>query len=204
MQKLKSGLHDPRIGLHEKRTLDSSPKLPRQRGAWLRHGGAARVKLAGSVISSRERVSKQGNRFAFVQCSDASGGFEVTVFSEVLVMSRELLASGKPLLLSADARLEDGPDRRIQQGRPIALAREGCQRRIGEGADLRRLHVAVQRRRHVARRGVRGRPGDAGLGCQQGDAGGTRTRLGDNRIPAARIGIGPRALRAMPAGSIVA
>ncbi len=73
----------------------------------LRHGGAARVKLAGSVISSRERMSKQGNRFAFVQCSDASGGFEVTVFSEVLVMARELLASGKPLLISADARLED-------------------------------------------------------------------------------------------------
>jgi DNA polymerase-3 subunit alpha len=59
------------------------------------------------VISSRERMSKQGNRFAFVQCSDASGGFEVTVFSEVLVMARELLASGKPLLISADARLED-------------------------------------------------------------------------------------------------
>jgi DNA polymerase-3 subunit alpha len=31
----------------------------------------------------------------------------VTVFSEVLVMARELLASGKPLLISADARLED-------------------------------------------------------------------------------------------------
>ena len=73
----------------------------------LRHGGAARVKLAGSVISSRERMSKQGNRFAFVQCSDASGSFELTVFSEVLAMSRELLASGKPLLISADARLED-------------------------------------------------------------------------------------------------
>jgi DNA polymerase-3 subunit alpha len=52
-------------------------------------------------------MSKQGSRFAFVQCSDASGGFEVTVFSEVLVMARELLASGKPLLISADARLED-------------------------------------------------------------------------------------------------
>lgn len=73
----------------------------------LRHGGAARVKLAGSVIGKQERTSAKGNRFAFVQCSDASGVFEVTLFSEVLAMTRDLLASGKPLLISADARLEE-------------------------------------------------------------------------------------------------
>lgn len=72
----------------------------------LRHGGAARVKLAGSVIGKQERTSAKGNRFAFVQCSDASGVFEVTLFSEVLAMARDLLASGKPWPISADARLE--------------------------------------------------------------------------------------------------
>jgi DNA polymerase-3 subunit alpha len=73
----------------------------------LRAGGSTRVKLAGSVIGKQERTSARGNRFAFVQCSDSSGAFEVTVFSEVLAQARELLDSGKPLLISADARLED-------------------------------------------------------------------------------------------------
>jgi DNA polymerase-3 subunit alpha len=73
----------------------------------LRQGGATRVKLAGSVIGKQERTSAKGNRFAFVQCSDASGVFEVTFFSEVLAMCRELLGSGKPLLISADARIEE-------------------------------------------------------------------------------------------------
>ncbi len=70
-------------------------------------GGAARVKLAGTVIGKQERTSARGNRFAFVQMSDAGGAFELTVFSEILSSSREAFASGKPLLVSADARLEE-------------------------------------------------------------------------------------------------
>jgi DNA polymerase-3 subunit alpha len=73
----------------------------------LRMGGAARVKLAGTVLGKQERTSAKGNRFAFVQCSDASGVFEITLFSEVLGQARDLLGSGKPLLISADARLEE-------------------------------------------------------------------------------------------------
>ena len=73
----------------------------------LRQGGAARLKLAGSVIGKQERTSAKGNRFAFLQCSDASGVFEVTLFSEILATSRDMLASGKPLLITVEARLED-------------------------------------------------------------------------------------------------
>src|SRR5690348_7302472 len=47
-------------------------------------GGATRFRLAGIVIGRKERTSARGNRFAFVQMSDASGVFEVTLFSEVL------------------------------------------------------------------------------------------------------------------------
>ncbi len=69
-------------------------------------GASSRVKLAGTVLSSKERTSAKGNRFAFVQMSDAGGTFEVMLFSEVLAKSRELLASNRPLLVSADARVE--------------------------------------------------------------------------------------------------
>jgi DNA polymerase-3 subunit alpha len=65
-----------------------------------------RIKLAGTVIDRTERTSAKGNRFAFVQCSDQSGAFELTVFSEVLNAKRNLLEAGQAVLISADGRLD--------------------------------------------------------------------------------------------------
>jgi DNA polymerase-3 subunit alpha len=67
-----------------------------------------RIKLAGIVLSHKVRTSAQGKRFAFVQMSDLSGAFEVTLFSEVLATSRGLLEAGQPLLLAAEAKAEGG------------------------------------------------------------------------------------------------
>ena len=53
-----------------------------------------------------ERTSAKGNRFAFVQCSDQSGAFELTVFSELLGSKRNLLEPGQAILASADGRLD--------------------------------------------------------------------------------------------------
>ncbi len=71
------------------------------------NGGALRVKLAGTMIGKQERTSARGNRFAFVQLSDASGIFEVVMFSEVLAAAREMLEPGTALLIVAEARIED-------------------------------------------------------------------------------------------------
>ena len=68
--------------------------------------GSARVKLAGTVIDKAERTSAKGNRFAFVSASDASGNFELTVFSEVLSTKRDLLQPGMAILVSADGRMD--------------------------------------------------------------------------------------------------
>ncbi len=64
------------------------------------------VKLAGTLIAKKERVSAKGNRFAFVQFSDASGSFEVTLFSEALNASRDILEVGNSLLIDAIAQFE--------------------------------------------------------------------------------------------------
>jgi DNA polymerase-3 subunit alpha len=71
-----------------------------------------RARLAGTVIAKKERTSARGNRFAFVQLSDASGMFEVTVFAEVLSASRGLLDSGAPVLVTVDVR-RDGDGVRL-------------------------------------------------------------------------------------------
>ncbi len=66
-----------------------------------------RVKLAGLVVSRRLTTSSRGSKMAFVQMSDASGSYEVTMFSEVLATARDLLDAGKPLLLSVEMQRRD-------------------------------------------------------------------------------------------------
>jgi DNA polymerase-3 subunit alpha len=68
--------------------------------------GSTRFNLAGVVSGRQERTSARGNRFAFIQMSDATGVYEMTAFSEVLAGARELLDSGRPLMVTVDAQLE--------------------------------------------------------------------------------------------------
>ena len=71
-----------------------------------------RKKMAGIVTGKREITTRQGKRLAFVQFSDMSGVYEVSIFAEVLGRVRELLETGRPLLLNVDAR-QDGADLRL-------------------------------------------------------------------------------------------
>jgi DNA polymerase-3 subunit alpha len=64
------------------------------------------AKIAGSVASRQERKSAKGNRFAFVQLSDPTGLYEVTVFSDTLEAARDHLEPGKNVVLTVEANLE--------------------------------------------------------------------------------------------------
>ncbi len=75
--------------------------------AALAGGGSTRFRLAGIVVGKRERTSARGNKYAFVQLSDTSGMFEVTVFSEVLVGTRTLLDGSQPIIMTVDVRHDD-------------------------------------------------------------------------------------------------
>jgi len=68
--------------------------------------GAQRVKLAGSVVNVKERITRTGSRMAWVRLSDAGGSYEITVFSEVLARAREMFAAGNSVVVGADIRLE--------------------------------------------------------------------------------------------------
>ena len=104
-------------------------------------GGSTRFKLAGIVIGRKERSSAEGRRFAFVQMSDATGTFEVTLFSEVLAQARELLDSGKPLVVTVDIRADDDALRLTAQrleplDRIVAQAAAGLKVVLGEAGAL--------------------------------------------------------------------
>jgi len=104
--------------------------------------GAARVKLAGIVIASKERITRTGSRMAWVRLSDAAGSYEVTVFSEVLSRARDLLAEGAPVMVTADIRLE-GETLRITANDVVPL--EEAARAAGAG-----MRVWLERTEAVA------------------------------------------------------
>jgi DNA polymerase-3 subunit alpha len=68
--------------------------------------GVSRVKIAGTVVATKERITRTGSRMAWVRISDAAGSIEVTCFSEVLKRARDVLASGANVLVTADLRME--------------------------------------------------------------------------------------------------
>lgn len=61
-------------------------------------------RLVGIVMTLQTRIAKSGGRYAFVQLSDATGVFEVTVFSELLNQYREVLIPGASLLVTVTAQ----------------------------------------------------------------------------------------------------
>ncbi|MCW5752685.1 MAG: DNA polymerase III subunit alpha [Alphaproteobacteria bacterium] len=79
-------------------------------------GRATSLRIAGTVLGRQERTSARGNRFAFVQASDPSGMFEVTVFSDVLAQARQLLEPGKGLIFTVEAKVENEQLRLTVQG----------------------------------------------------------------------------------------
>ncbi|TDX27072.1 DNA polymerase III subunit alpha [Rhodovulum visakhapatnamense] len=69
--------------------------------------GPALVQMAGAVAGRQERKSAKGNRFAFVQMSDPTGLFEVTLFSDVLEVARDSLEPGMNVVIQVEANLEN-------------------------------------------------------------------------------------------------
>ena len=68
--------------------------------------GAARVRLAGLVLGTKERFTRTGSRMAWVRISDSGGSYEITVFSELLSRARDVLTAGRAVLVEAEVRLE--------------------------------------------------------------------------------------------------
>ncbi|WP_010298797.1 DNA polymerase III subunit alpha [Candidatus Odyssella thessalonicensis] len=97
----------------------------------LNQSDGSSIKLAGVIIVKQERASKSGQKFAFLQLSDAHGVFEVAVFSEVFTRSRDFLTPGTAIHVSAIIRF-DGDDFRIncQTIEPLEKMTQGSSQAI--------------------------------------------------------------------------
>ena len=80
--------------------------------------GAHVAKLAGVVAGVQIRKSARGNRFAFAQLSDTTGGYEITIFSDTLEKAQDHLVTGAKVIVTVEATLEN--DQLKLLGRSIA------------------------------------------------------------------------------------
>src|SRR5262249_58449531 len=91
--------------------------------------GVVAGRLAGMLVSARERRSQKGNKFAFAMFSEPTGQFEAVIFSETLAASRHLLESGTAVLLTVEGERDgDVLKLRVQSIQALDEATQGLQR----------------------------------------------------------------------------
>ena len=79
----------------------------------IKAGDSIKANVAACVESFQKRLSKSGNKYAFVGLSDTTGSFEALLFSEGIIKYEEVLNSGVPVLvkLIIDKQSEDANPR---------------------------------------------------------------------------------------------
>jgi DNA polymerase-3 subunit alpha len=109
--------------------------------------GATAGRLAGIVISARERRSQKGNKFAFALFSDTSGQFEAVIFSDTLAQAGNLLEAGTPVVLNVEAERDgDTLKMRAQSIESLNRAAENVGRGLRLVFDPRKMKVADLKR----------------------------------------------------------
>jgi DNA polymerase-3 subunit alpha len=116
-------------------------------------------RLAGSIASRQDRKSARGNRFAFVQLSDPTGLYEVTVFSDVLEAARTLLEPGRNVVLSVEATLEGDQLKLLARGVAAAEAVAASAAPSGLRVRLGQPEAAQAVASLLASHDAQGRPG---------------------------------------------
>ena len=151
-----------------------------------------RKKMAGIVIGKREITTRQGKRLAFVQFSDMSGVYEVSIFAEVLGRVRELLETGRPLLLNVDAR-QDGGELRLNAqdisalDETVASASSGLRLYLNHAEPLALLQSLLARDAQGSGHGQSGN-GQSGNG-RAGNGRAGNGRAGNGRAARGRVSL---------------
>ena len=105
--------------------------------------GRAAGRLAGIVVSVRERRSQKGNKFAFAMFSESTGQFEAVIFSDTLAQARDLLEPGTPVLLSVEAE---------RDGETVKLRVQGIEALDAAAGDVQRGWKVLLDPRWIAQR----------------------------------------------------
>lgn len=95
---------DDYTDLLSEQSIISAANLPQK----ISDGESHQIRMAGVVREVTRRRSKSGKPFAWISLSDQTGEYEVTVFSEVLDASGDLLEPGTRLFVYVTAEDQEG------------------------------------------------------------------------------------------------
>jgi DNA polymerase III subunit alpha len=115
--------------------------------------GVVAGRLAGIVVSIRERRSQKGNKFAFAMFSEPTGQFEAVIFSETLAASRALLEPGTAVIVTVEGERDgdtlklraqaiqslDEAANAVQRGLKVVLDRRAIEADKGPLTELKAL-----------------------------------------------------------------
>jgi DNA polymerase-3 subunit alpha len=66
------------------------------------------ITIAGIMLNKKEKLSKGGQKYAFLTLSDIDNTFEVTVFPDLYIKEQNYFQVGAPLIMDAQLKLESG------------------------------------------------------------------------------------------------
>ena len=106
------------------------------------------IKIAGILLSKKEKLSKNGQKYAFMTISDQDNSFEVRVFPDVFAKSKDLLVVGNSLLLDASIKI-DGDNLKILgmsvQNIDKIIENQNVFIEVSENADIDKLYDAIEK-----------------------------------------------------------
>ncbi len=134
--------------------------------------GASAGRLAGIVVSARERRSQKGSKYAFAMFSDQTGSFEAVIFSDTLNACGDLLTVGTAVVIAVEAEVDgDNVKLRVQGLEALdaaaANAMRGVKIVLDEHAIMAGGEPLTELRRILSHGGARG--GDVELVLRAAD-----------------------------------
>ena len=106
------------------------------------------IKIAGVLLSKKEKLSKNGQKYAFLTISDQDNSFEVTVFPDVFSKSKDLLVVGNSLLFDANIKI-DGDNLKILgtsvQNIDKIVENQKVFIEVSENTDIDNLYAALEK-----------------------------------------------------------
>ena len=103
----------------------------------IKTGDSLRATLAGCVNAVQKRISKNGNKYAFVEFSDTTSKFEGMLFADGLAKYEDILNSGMPVLVNMTI------DKQNEEGNPRCLINkvETLDKAIAETSDALQIEI---------------------------------------------------------------
>ncbi|MEM0923279.1 MAG: DNA polymerase III subunit alpha [Pseudomonadota bacterium] len=125
--------------------------------------GGARGRIAGTLAAIQFRKSARGTRFAFIQFSDMTGGYECMAFSDTLAEAEAHLETGANLVLHVEAEAGEGGEtgrlmlRAVQPVEDVVAdaGTMGLKVFVEDSAALASIHARLKA---VGTKGAAGRP----------------------------------------------